>query len=93
MSIFDSRPKFALAVTALAAAVVLYGCADYVSPAIDAASACEVTAASAVDCNADDLARQARDAADYKNEPALGYLNSPPGLLPIPVSARNSSPN
>ena len=79
---------------ALAAAIGLYGCAsDYVSPTIDAASACEVTAASAADCNADDLARQARDAADYENEPALGYLKSPPGLLPVPVSGRNSSSN
>ena len=94
MSIIDSRVKVALAVAALAAAIGPYGCAStYVSPTIDAASACEVTAASAVDCNADDLARQARDAADYKDQPALGYLNSPPGLLPVPVAVRNSSPN
>jgi hypothetical protein len=94
VGIIDGRHKLALAVSALAAAIGFYGCApSYVSPTIDAASACEVTAASSVDCNADDLARQARDAADYKNEPALGYLNSPPGLLPVPVSARNSSPN
>jgi hypothetical protein len=94
VGIIDGRLKVTLAVIAFAAAIGLYGCAPgYVSPTIDAASACEITAASAVDCNADDLARQARDAADYKNEPALGYLNSPPGLLPVPVSARNSSSN
>lgn len=91
-----SRLKIAFVVAALAAAAGLYGCASsYVEPTNDAASACEITAAaaSAAECNSDDLARQARDAADYKDEPALGYLNSPPGMLPIPVSSRNTSPN
>ena len=88
--------KLAFVVTALTAATALWGCASTVAdpPPDDAAAACEVTAASSADCpNPDDLERQARDAADYKNEPALGYLNSPPGLLPVPVSARNSSAN
>ena len=92
-----SRLKLAFVVTMLAAAAGLYGCAStYLVPTDDdAASACEVTAAaaSAAECNSADLARQARDAADYKDEPALGYLNSPPGLLPIPVAARNTSSN
>ena len=90
----NSRLKLVFVVTVLAAATGLYGCAssNYDPPTDDAAAACEITAAaaSASDCNADDIARQARDAADYKDEPALGYLNSPPGLLPVPVSARNS---
>lgn len=90
----NSRLKLVFVVTVLAAAMGLYGCAssNYDPPIDDAAAACEITAAaaSAADCNADDIARQARDAADYKDEPALGYLNSPPGLLPVPVSARNS---
>ena len=86
--------KLAFVVTALTAATALWSCAaSDVQPTEDLAAACEVTAASAVDCNPSDLERQARDADDYKNEPALGYLNSPPGLLPVPVSARNSSPN
>ena len=89
----NSTVKLAFVVTLLAAAIGLYGCAssNYDPPADDAAAACEVTAAAAAsgDCNADDIARQARDAADYKDEPALGYLNSPPGLLPVPVSSRN----
>ena len=96
MSIIDSRLKLVLAVTVLAAAS-LCGCASssYVEPMVDNAAACEVTAANAAasDCNADDLARQARDAADYQTEPALGYLSSPPGMLPIPVTSRNTLSN
>ena len=92
-----SRLKLALVVTVFAAAAGLYGCAStYVPPTDDdAAAGCEITAAaaSAAECNTADLARQARDADDYKDEPALGYLNSPPGLLPIPVSTRNTSAN
>jgi hypothetical protein len=92
-----SRLRIAFVVTVLAAATGLYGCAStYIQQTDDdTASACEITAAtaSAADCNSADLARQASDSADYKDEPALGYLNSPPGLLPIPVSARNSSSN
>jgi hypothetical protein len=47
-------------------------------------------------CKSDDHAacaklddeRQARDQADYKVEPALGYLNMPAGIsLPMPVAA------
>jgi hypothetical protein len=90
----NSRLKLVFVVTLLAAATGLYGCAstNYDPPSEDNAAACEVTAAAAAagDCNSDDIARQARDAADYKDEPALGYLNSPPGLLPVPVSTRNS---
>jgi hypothetical protein len=90
----SSRLKLVVAVAVLAGATILYGCAtpNYDPPTDDTTAACEITAAAAAsnECNADDLARQARDAADYKDEPALGYLNSPPGLLPVPVSARNS---
>ena len=89
----NSRRRLFL-VVAVIAAIGFYGCASSNNddPPTDdtSAAACEITAASAKDCpDADDLARQARDAADYKNEPALGYLNSPPFLLPVPVSARN----
>jgi hypothetical protein len=84
-------------VAVLAGAAGLYGCASssYVEPTLDNAAACQVTAASAAasECNADDVARQARDAADYQSEPALGYLSSPPGMLPIPVTSRNTSSN
>lgn len=92
-----SRLKLALVAMVLGAAAGLYGCASsYLPPTDDeTAASCEVTAAdaSAAECNSADLARQARDADDYKDEPALGYLNSPPGMLPIPVSARNTSAN
>jgi hypothetical protein len=45
------------------------------------------------DCEARDNARQIRDEVDYQDEPALGYLQSPPGLLPIPLTSRNTSSN
>lgn len=91
-----ARFELLLFVGMLVGAAGLCGCASsYVEPTIDNAAACEVTAASAAasECNADDLARQARDAADYQTEPALGYLSSPPGMLPIPVTSRNTLPN
>ena len=46
-----------------------------------------------IDCEARDNARQIRDEADYQDEPSLGYLSSPPGLLPIPLTSRNTSSN
>ena len=45
------------------------------------------------DCEARDNARQIRDEVDYQQEPSLGYLSSPQGLLPIPVTVRNTSSN
>ena len=91
-----ARFELLLFVGMLVGAAGLSGCASsYVEPPDDGAAACEITAAaaSAAECNSDDLARQARDAADYQSEPALGYLSSPPGLLPIPLTSRNSSSN
>ena len=94
-----SRLRGLVFVAILVAAATLYGCASSVDPPTDddaAASACEITAdaANSPDCsNSADNARQKRDAADYKDEPALGYLESPPGLLPIPLTSRNSSSN
>jgi hypothetical protein len=89
--------KGLLSVAILVAAAGLYGCAStFVQPPDDdATAACQITAAaaSAPECNSADRARQLRDAADYKDEPALGYLESPPGLLPIPTTSRNSSSN
>jgi hypothetical protein len=72
----------------VASATLLYGCAssDADQPQIAAA-----TCQSEADCQALDNARQQRDADAYQNEPALGYLNSPPGLLPVPVTSRNTS--
>lgn len=80
----DSTTKRLLAAAILAAAG-LYGCAS----SDTAAATCQVQG----DCEARDNARQERDAADYQNEPALGYLQSPPGLLPVPVTSRNASSN
>jgi len=71
-----------------ATAFLLYGCAssDADQP-LSAAATCQ----GQKDCEASDNARQQRDADDYQNEPALGYLRSPPGLLPVPVTSRNTS--
>jgi hypothetical protein len=84
----DSTFKRQLAVAILAAATAFYGCASS-DPTQIAATTCQGT--DQTDCEARDNARQARDAADYQDEPALGYLQSPPGLLPIPLTSRNSS--
>ena len=79
-----------LAVVVLATTVGLYGCASSDAAQI---AAMKSTCQDQNDCEARDNARQIRDEADYQNEPSLGYLNSPPGLLPIPLTSRNTSPN
>jgi hypothetical protein len=74
------------------AACSLYGCAAADPDQADAVTAaCQ--GADQQDCEARDNARQLRDAADYKDEPALGYLQSPPGMLPMPLTSRNTSDN
>ena len=82
--------KRLLAVAILAAAAGLYGCA---SSDPDQTVAMKSICQDQIDCEARDNARQIRDEADYQDEPALGYLQSPPGLLPIPITSRNTSPN
>jgi hypothetical protein len=82
--------RLVLAVIVLATTAGLYGCAAS-DPSQTAAmtSTCQDQS----DCEARDNARQIRDEADYQTEPSLGYLNSPPGLLPIPLTSRNTSSN
>jgi hypothetical protein len=85
----DSSIRRLLVASILAAtAFLLYGCA---SSDADQASTPAATCQGEKDCEARDNARQQRDADDYQNEPALGYLRSPPGLLPVPVTSRNTS--
>jgi hypothetical protein len=86
-----SRMNRLLAVAILAAATGLYGCASDGEQMAAATTTCQGQDQS--DCEARDNARQIRDEADYQDEPSLGYLNSPPGLLPIPLTSRNSSSN
>jgi hypothetical protein len=81
-----------LAVALIAAAAGICGCASS-DPAQTASAATTCNGQDQTDCEARDNARQIRDEADYQAEPALGYLNSPPGMLPIPLTSRNSSPN
>ncbi len=84
--------KRLLGLAVLVAAAGLYGCASSTAdhdPAMT--TACQ--GQNRQECEARDNARQLRDAADYQNEPALGYLQSPPGLLPVPLTSRNSSSN
>ena len=76
-----------LAVATLAAATAIYGCSQTAA----ATTTCQGT--DQQNCEARDNARQERDAQDYQNEPALGYLASPPGMLPVPLTARNASAN
>jgi hypothetical protein len=80
--------RLLLASILTATASLLYGCA---SSDADQAATPAVTCQGEADCEARDNARQQRDADDYQNEPALGYLRSPPGLLPVPVTSRNTS--
>jgi hypothetical protein len=87
----DSLMKRLLAVAVLAtAAAGFYGCASS-DPAQTAMNTCQGT--DQQDCAARDNARQIRDEVDYQQEPSLGYLSSPQGLLPIPVTVRNTSSN
>ena len=81
--------RFLVATILAASAFLLYGCAS--SDDADQPPIAAVTCQDQADCEARDNARQQRDADDYQNEPALGYLNSPPGLLPVPVTSRNTS--
>jgi hypothetical protein len=80
--------RLLLAAILAASASLLYGCA---SSDADQAATSAATCQGQQDCEAIDNARQQRDADDYQNEPALGYLRSPPGLLPVPVTSRNTS--
>jgi hypothetical protein len=87
-----SRMNRLLAVAILAVATGFYGCASSDSDSVKVASTtCQ--GQDQTDCEARDNARQIRDEADYQTEPALGYLKSPPGLLPIPLTSRNTSSN
>ena len=87
-----SRMNRLLVVAILAVATGLYGCASSDSDAVKVAST-TCHGQDQTDCEARDNARQIRDEADYQTEPALGYLQSPPGLLPIPLTSRNTSAN
>jgi hypothetical protein len=73
-----------LAIAFLVLATLLAtGCADENK---EMASRCQ--SEDRVACAKLDDERQARDAEDYKVEPALGYLNLPAGIsLPMPVAA------
>ncbi len=88
----DHAIKRLLGVAVLAAAAGLYGCASSTTDQ-DAVMTASCEGKNQQDCEARDNARQVRDAADYQDEPALGYLQSPPGLLPIPLTSRNTSSN
>jgi hypothetical protein len=84
--------KLVVALAIFMAAASLYGCA---SSDPDEASA-GATPCQGIDqqaCEASDNARQLRDAADYQGEPELGYVKSPPGMLPMPLTSRNSPLN
>jgi hypothetical protein len=83
-----STIKRLIALAMLATAVGLCGCAESNTAAVTAG--CDGQEREV--CEARDKARQVRDVSDYQNEPALGYLQSPPGLLPIPLP-RNTSAN
>jgi hypothetical protein len=81
-------------VVAVALAMVagsLYGCAS--SDPDDPSAMVGPCQGDQATCEASDNARQLRDAADYKEEPELGYVKSPVGMLPMPLTTRNSPLN
>jgi hypothetical protein len=78
-----------MAVVTIATVAGLYGCASSDEQMVADTATCHDS--DQQNCEARDNARQARDADDYQNEPALGYLQSPPGMLPVPLTSRNTS--
>jgi len=82
--------NLAAAVAILIVAGSFYGCASSDDDPAAMVSPCQGDQAT---CEASDNARQLRDAADYKDEPELGYVKSPVGMLPMPLTSRNSPLN
>ena len=79
-----------IALAIFVAAAGLGGCASMGSPDDGVAMATSCESAGADACQESDNARQLRDAAAYQNEPELGYVKSPPGMLPMPTTSKNS---
>ena len=82
-----SATKLVVAIAILLVSATLYGCGPSDENAAALAAPCQGDQQS---CEALDNARQLRDAADYSTEPELGYVKSPPGMLPMPLTSRNS---
>jgi hypothetical protein len=70
------------------AAAGFYGCSSSGDDATAMAAGCQGAGDQA--CADIDNARQLHDAAAYQAEPELGYVKSPPGMLPMPLTVRNS---
>jgi hypothetical protein len=79
-----------VALAIFGAAAGLCGCASVGSPDDGVTMAAPCQGASQEACAASDNARQLRDAAAYQNEPELGYVKSPVGMLPMPTTSKNS---
>ena len=84
-----ARP-LVVALAIFVAATAMCGCASMGSSDNGAAMAKSCEGAGEGDCAASDNARQLRDAAAYQNEPELGYVKSPVGMLPMPTTSKNS---
>jgi len=82
--------KLLIVVAALGLAVVCSRCSS-------TTAAHEMTARCATGdreaCVSADDAKEVRDEAEYAHEPEMGLMQSPPGLLPIPVQSRNLRSN
>jgi hypothetical protein len=83
--------KLVLAIAIVLVSATLYGCGS--SDENDLAAMAAPCQGDQQSCEALDNARQLRDAADYNTEPELGYVKSPPGMLPMPLTSRNSPLN
>ena len=83
--------KLVVATAIFLVSATLYGCGP--SDENDTAAMAAPCQGDQQSCEALDNARQLRDAADYTTEPELGYVKSPPGMLPMPLTSRNSPLN
>lgn len=78
--------KLLIVVAALTLAVVSSRCAS-TTPATEMAARCDTGDRQA--CVSADDAKEVRDEAEYAHEPEMGFIESPPGLLPMPIQSRN----
>jgi hypothetical protein len=82
--------KLLIVVAALTLALGSSRCAS-ATPATEMATRCQTGDRQA--CVSADDAKEVRDEAEYAHEPEMGLMQSPPGMLPIPVQSRNQHSN
>jgi hypothetical protein len=82
--------KLLIVVAALALALGSSRCAS-TTPATEMATRCQTGDRQA--CVSADNAKEVSDESEYTHEPEMGLMQSPPGMLPIPVQSHNAPSN